>query len=812
MAFVLGFDSTGGPVFYGSNDLVHWAPSGTLPINPMFSQRVCKVVGGNGVLLALLGSKPGYGHTISSFKSFDGGVTWTNLYSIYPLGYEVIDIGYSNDTFFLLTCKGSTGDTVIIMSSTDGVSWSSSAAFSETSGAQPLTSPQFWQIVYFQSAFHGIIQFISGGTGYLHVYSADGVHWSAADIPSLFGLTAYFDTYEGIAAGETKVLLLMDDSKTVYTSTDFVTFTPLKAGFAFLPDTISDTYGVWFIGGSYYTCFEPGHALFPAYNGIYLNEYDRTDFSLAQIRGAVETSEGSFYSVNWLKYLSPSSGPLDGNAKNLYTTEDGGLSWSTNSTGIGDGTSLRNLIDVIAPQPVSDLRYWVAPSASVFSDINSWSSTSGGVGGESAPSASNNVFFDLNGPGDCTLDMSVDISTFSSQTYAGTISQNSNSVTIESDATFAGGTFQGYGPDIYINGNVNLWGGFIHTPNNKIIVYGDVSCGPAFGAWGRGNDSTISLESDSDQHLITSGGILPSLLIDKASGQAKVFGDTSTLFINGDLLINSGTMHTNERDIIVGSVGSDVGYYVDLAVLGTGHVGSTADPFSWDDLINTVNSGTSAVFFIRGQATVSSWFNTDNVSELQFLAWNPSLYGPFRIDYELDNIWLHGIWENCIINTTHNGILLGTSFTPKPVIIRSSILISLGINICYASSLQIEGCTIVTGEINAIIEGNDANFVDSVLAASWPGYSYESLTVNLTNCACTFSESDVPGLNINFHNQFSWTAPTWPSWDDPQALWNKNNILIGVNSPPSPGNAPYVGYETDPWGYPRNDIGAVSDT
>lgn len=85
------------------------------------------------------------------------------------------------------------------------------------------------------------------------------------------------------------------------------------------------------------------------------------------------------------------------------------------------------------------------------------------------------------------------------------------------------------------------------------------------------------------------------------------------------------------------------------------------------------------------------------------------------------------------------------------------------------------------------------------------------MSLTATNSAFTVLKAYIQGKGISVNDtdcQFSWSAPSWPSWDSVKKLWKKDLLLIGVNSPPSPGNPPYTGYETDLWGNERNDIAA----
>jgi len=201
-------------------------------------------------------------------------------------------------------------------------------------------------------------------------------------------------------------------------------------------------------------------------------------------------------------------------------------------------------------------RFWISSSDAPFDNTDNWSETSGGSGGVTVPDSDSSVFFDGLGLGGCTLDTAVGILNLSvAGNYTGTISQNSYSVIVSKDATFAGGVFQGAGESINVYGSLHLLGGLIHTPDSsKISVYGDLVCDPNFGSWTSDNDATISMDSTRSQKIIT-GGILPTLVINKTStlNQAKVFGSVDTLYINGDLIITDGTLNSNGHDIMVGN-------------------------------------------------------------------------------------------------------------------------------------------------------------------------------------------------------------------------------------------------------------------
>jgi len=68
-------------------------------------------------------------------------------------------------------------------------------------------------------------------------------------------------------------------------------------------------------------------------------------------------------------------------------------------------------------------RYWIATTAKNWSDTSAWSMTDGGAGGAAAPTATEDVFFNGNGTGDCTIDLtgSTAKSFSTAAAYTGTI-------------------------------------------------------------------------------------------------------------------------------------------------------------------------------------------------------------------------------------------------------------------------------------------------------------------------------------------------------------------------------------------------------
>ena len=81
-------------------------------------------------------------------------------------------------------------------------------------------------------------------------------------------------------------------------------------------------------------------------------------------------------------------------------------------------------------------RYWIASSGANWTDTANWSATSGGSGGASVPGASDDVVFDGNGVGDCTIDVNASIASLDAQSgYTGTFSLSSFTLNVIGNAT-----------------------------------------------------------------------------------------------------------------------------------------------------------------------------------------------------------------------------------------------------------------------------------------------------------------------------------------------------------------------------------------
>ena len=206
-------------------------------------------------------------------------------------------------------------------------------------------------------------------------------------------------------------------------------------------------------------------------------------------------------------------------------------------------------------------------------------------------------------------------------------------------------------------------------------------------------------------------------------------------------------------------------YYVDLSLTTDWHAGTDLDPFSIKDMLNT---GVRNDYYLKGQCTFSDDFY---LAECNFLPWDLTLYGPWRINFD----------------------------TPG----KQSILIDAGI---YPTR-RIDGCIIqsLTGELDIYLKGHNCIFIcgnrtNFFCNDNEPPYDMTDVTVIadlgitiynavwnncslvtplefsnfIDNSLMAFNDSNISFSNEGFSGTgsiYNWTPPVWPSWDAPYEDW-----------------------------------------
>ena len=246
-------------------------------------------------------------------------------------------------------------------------------------------------------------------------------------------------------------------------------------------------------------------------------------------------------------------------------------------------------------------RYWIASSAGNWNDTANWSTTSGGSGGASVPTSADDVFFDGNGLGDCTLpNANESINKLTTATgYTGTIT------------IYAGRTLQiGAGSPVTIETNTTISFG---SASSILGLYG-AGFSANNGTWT--GDGVVRFDGGGNATSV--GGTYPKIQFRWANNRSLIFTSdvtcTTLQFYNTNS--TTGTLSNSTNDInftITGDVES-------LGITGT---------FAWSKGTGTITlSGTStqSIDFLgktvedlvidksAGTATLSGAVTTDSLA------------------------------------------------------------------------------------------------------------------------------------------------------------------------------------------------------
>lgn len=148
-------------------------------------------------------------------------------------------------------------------------------------------------------------------------------------------------------------------------------------------------------------------------------------------------------------------------------------------------------------------RYWVAPANSNSNLAANWSASSGGAGNAGVPVLGDAIFFDGAANSNCVLNS--DLTAYNltvSPAFAGTITQGTNIITVNNDATFSGGTFLGGAADIIVSGNFLVSGASFTAPSLSLNIKGNFNV--TSGTFSHNNGTVIFSGANGAAQTITS--------------------------------------------------------------------------------------------------------------------------------------------------------------------------------------------------------------------------------------------------------------------------------------------------------------------
>jgi len=188
-------------------------------------------------------------------------------------------------------------------------------------------------------------------------------------------------------------------------------------------------------------------------------------------------------------------------------------------------------------------RYWIAGAASNWNNTANWSATNGGAGGASIPVATDDVFYNNNGLGNCLIDAAVGINAIDiNSAYTGVIDLNGNAFNIAGAVNneFAGGTINDTPgtSSLTINSTARTrflgttFGVIVNATSARLYLNGSIfNASTSFTKTGVGND------------VSTGGNTFNSTIaINNSSVDYFLLANTNPDIFNGDLTVtNTGT-------------------------------------------------------------------------------------------------------------------------------------------------------------------------------------------------------------------------------------------------------------------------------
>ena len=234
-------------------------------------------------------------------------------------------------------------------------------------------------------------------------------------------------------------------------------------------------------------------------------------------------------------------------------------------TGTNSGNNLSGASSAVSNRPTFSLEF-----SGNWSNASNWAFVSGGTGGAGAPSTvSQNAIFDGNGLGNCTIDTTVNINSFTVSStpasgFTGSINTSSNAITFAGGFTMSTGTFNALGSTITVNGDVNLNAGTFNAGASSITVSGNWTRGFNSAVYNSGTEKLILTGSnktfimgDASLANLQIPGTINMTLGNGGASVLKTFNMAGTLtLISGGISMLDGSTATVSRSTLNGTGGS----------------------------------------------------------------------------------------------------------------------------------------------------------------------------------------------------------------------------------------------------------------
>ncbi len=458
---------------------------------------------------------------------------------------------------------------------------------------------------------NGAITFVGSGTSYIY-NSSSQYYYDVVILKSALANEVQINTALRISNNLTiskGTLRVMSSAWTIYLSGDFINNIATESNFVH--------------GNGSVVLNGLGQVLYGNNNFYNLTKSVITSASLVFTAGTTQTVVGTLTltggsSSSRLELISSSGGtrwninPQGSRVINYVDVRD---SNNTNAAEIdaSSGTSIDSGNNL--KWDFGDNYYWVGSELSCdgsWNDNDCWSNVSGGSGGVSAlPGVDSIVYFDSADTASCTVDVAVSVAQLYLFTgYTGSVSTSSSySITTSGGFIQYAGTFNLNGATLTSGGNVNLSGGTFNAGSHGNVVstgvfyynyfaprtstanFGaastlDINDSFYFGSSSGGsgtftaplfievassfetyagstsvfdaNGGKVTFDSTASGSYIYNGVSFNNVEVDKGSGTFTVSADMD---VNGDLLINSGTLAAENVTLYVDGNWGNVGEF-----------------------------------------------------------------------------------------------------------------------------------------------------------------------------------------------------------------------------------------------------------
>lgn len=224
-------------------------------------------------------------------------------------------------------------------------------------------------------------------------------------------------------------------------------------------------------------------------------------------------------------------------------------------------------------------RFWIANASSNWNNPANWSNVSGGAGGFSVPGVNDNVTFNNQGRGNCTINAAVNITSLTvTAGYTGTIIQGANTIAISNTADFDGGIFTGGTASMTVGGNFTLAGTNFTSTTVALALGGNVSF--TSGVFTH-NNGTVRFDASGTNTISSASGTMNLFNVEflALANQTYTIAAATTIVANGVLTfsgtnrirLNTGNINAN-GNIVLTNTATTGGGTATINITGSANV------------------------------------------------------------------------------------------------------------------------------------------------------------------------------------------------------------------------------------------------